>query len=153
MIYIICKGQEITTIDTSRVRWLECRADYPLAKDYWKALGQELTRDTWTKAHEYGYQYAAIIEDGRIASMAGVWRFSEDCWEAAAVSTLEGFRRRGYAKSCVAFVIEYILAAGKLATCSTGDDNLAMIATAKSVGFQVLPKERVWWNYPNLPEF
>ena len=153
MIYFTCTPTNLILTETSRVRWLGCAADYALAKVYWQAHGQELTRDTWTKAHEYGYQYAAIIEDGQIASMTGVWRFSEDCWEAAAVSTLEGFRRRGYAKSCMAFVIEYILAAGKLATCSTGDDNLAMIATAQSVGFQVMPKDKVWWNYPDLPDF
>lgn len=153
MIYFTCKAQDLTTIETSRVRWLECAADYALAKDYWKARGTELAHDTWTKAHEYGYQYAAIIEDGRIVSSAGVLRFSEACWEVAAVGTLEDFRRRGYARSVVAFVTAYILNAGLLATCSTSDDNEAMTATAKSVGFQVIPKDEVWWKYPNLPDF
>ena len=69
------------------------------------------------------------------------------------MSTLEGFRRRGYAKRVVSFVATFILASGRLAMCSTGDGNVAMRATAKSVGFREVPKEDAWWGYPRLPEF
>ena len=69
------------------------------------------------------------------------------------MSTLDGFRRKGYAKRIVSFVTAYILASGRLAMCSTDDGNIAMIATARRVGFQKIPQEKVWWVYPSLPEF
>jgi len=153
MIFFICTKQSFIPIDSAKARWLERDADYELAKDYWRDLRLDLLHSTWLKAHEFGYQYAAIVENDRIVSCAGVWRFSEEAWEVAAVSTLESFRRKGYSKSIVAFVTAFILKAGRLATCSTSDDKIAMIATAKSVGFQQVPQEKIWWTCPKLPDF
>jgi hypothetical protein len=53
----------------------------------------------------------------------------------------------------VSFVTAHILAADRLATCSTKDENAAMIATARSVGFLIVLAEAVWWKYPELPGF
>ena len=58
------------------------------------------------------------------------------------MGTLEGFRRRGYATRVVAFVTAHILASGRVATCSTGEDNIAMRATARGVGFREVPEGR-----------
>ena len=63
-------------------------------------------------------------------AIAAEWRYADDAWEAAAVSTLESHRRRGYGKRVVAFVTAHILASGRLATCHTAPDNLAMLRTA-----------------------
>lgn len=152
-VYSICTKQSFIPIDTGQVRWLEQATDYELARGYWRDFGQDLHCSTWRKAHEFGYQYAAIVENGRIVSNAGVWRFSEAVWGVGHVSTLESLRRRGYAKRTVAFVTAFILKAGRLATCSTIDDNIAMIATAKCVGFREIPQEKVWWTHPKLPDF
>ena len=128
-------------------------ADYELARRYWEGWGQTLSFNVWKTAHAYGYQYAAIVEREGIISSAGVWRFSEECWEVAAVSTLASHRRQGYSRRVVAFITAYIHASNRLATCSTGDENIAMIATARSVGFRPVPAEQVWWRYPQLPDF
>ena len=153
MIYFTCSKEDLVPIVWGNVRWLDQTVDYELAKHYWQALGYPLSQRTWRSAHEYGYRYAAIIKNDQIISCAGEWRFSEDCGEIAAVSTLEQYRRRGASKQVVAFITDYILSKGKTATCSTDDDNIAMIATAKSVGYREIPKDKVWWTYPRLPEF
>lgn len=152
LVRFTCSQKDFIPVACHPVRWLDLESDYKLAEAYWGAYGQALSDDQWQKAHGFGYQYAAILEAGRIVSSAGVWRFSEDCWEVAAVSTLEDFRRRGYARQAVAFVTRYILEAGKLATCSTGEANSAMIATAKSVGFRLVSPNEVWWKYPRLED-
>lgn len=104
-------------------------------------------------AHQSGYRYAAILENERIISCAAEWRFTAACSEIAAVSTLAPFRRRGYSQQIVAFITAHILNQGLTATCSTSNDNRAMIATAKSVGYQEVSPREVWWTYPRLPEF
>ncbi len=106
-------------------------------RELWAAGGYELTHTDWVEAHNLEYTYAAIVEDCRIISCAAVWRYSEEAWEVAAVITREGYRRRGYSKRMAAFVTRHILQNGRRATCTTNDDNAAMLATAKSVGFRV----------------
>jgi predicted GNAT family acetyltransferase len=153
MIYLACTKQHFIPTDTAAVRWLDRDADEALAQAYWQALGQELRRSTWRQAHEFGYQYAALVMEGRIVSCAAAWRFLDEAWEVAAVGTLPDYRRRGYAKRVIAFVTAAILAAGRLATCSTSDGNVAMAAAAKSVGFYEVPRAEVWWSHPQLPDF
>ena len=153
MIYFVCAPNDLLPIVARNVRWLEKDTDYELAKSYWQERGQVLSNSTWDKAHEYGYQYAAIIECNKIVSSAGVWRFSENWWDIVAAGTLKNYRRRGFSKSIVAFITSYVHKSGRLATGTTRDDNLAAITTAKSVGFHQVPETRVWWRYPRLPDF
>jgi predicted GNAT family acetyltransferase len=116
------------------VRWLDWDLDFSLAQAMWpEAL--PLTRATWDEARALGYRYCGAIEQGYIRAIAAVWRYSEMAWEVAAVRTLPEARRQGYAKAVVSFVTAHILDAGKRATCTTGEDNLAMQRTAESVGF------------------
>ena len=138
---------------SSNVRWLDPHADYLLAQEYWAALGQPLAHSTWIAAHEYGYRYGAIVQNGRIISCAAVWKFSDEAWEIAAVSTLPEYRRKGYSNQVITFITRYILEEGRTPVCSTGDENVAMIATAKSVGYEEVPEDKVWWTYPRLPDF
>jgi predicted GNAT family acetyltransferase len=153
MIHFSCTVKTFIPSPVDGVRWLEQAVDYPLAEAYWRELGQTLTRKTWDMAHQFGYTYAGIQAFGRLISCAAVWRYSPQCWEVAAVSTMPGYRRQGYAKRVVSFITEYILSSGKVVTCSTDDDNQAMIATAKSVGFQVVPEDHVRWSFPDIPGF
>ncbi len=131
-----CTKQSFTPTNTRRVRWLDQNADFPLARNYWALFGQPLTRQTWDQVHdELGYRYAAIVENGHILSCAAVWCFSRYVWDVSAVSTAPASRRQGYAKAVVSFVTAHILESGRTPMTSTDDDNLAMIATARSVGF------------------
>jgi predicted GNAT family acetyltransferase len=143
MISFVCSVQDLIPLDATGIRWLEQDADYALARAYWGARGQDLSRDTWEGAHASGYRYAALVREGRILSCAAAWRYSDEAWEVAAVGTLDEFRRQGYATRVVAFVTAYILASGRVATCSTGEDNVAMRATARRVGFREVPAGEV----------
>ena len=120
------------------VRWLDWYEDYELARTMWPE-SLPLTRETWLEARELGYTYCGAIAGGEIEAIAAVWRYSETAWDVAAVRTRTESRRCGYARSVVSFVTAYILASGRLATCSTNRDNLAMQRTAESVGFHGRP--------------
>src|SRR5262245_18130242 len=95
------------------VRWLDVAQDFELARAHWSLplplepatptgachshWSLPLTRDDWRQFQEDGYRYAAIIEEGRIVSLAAAWRYSENAWEVAAVSTAPEKRRQNYA--------------------------------------------------------
>jgi GNAT superfamily N-acetyltransferase len=91
----------------------------------------------WKDAENFGYRFGAYIKDGRIESLAGAIRWSENsaAWEVGAVQTREDAQRKGYGKQIVSFITKYILDSGKYATCNTQENNLAMQKTAVSVGF------------------
>jgi hypothetical protein len=144
MVYFSCTKDTFIPFDMTGVRWLHRDVDYKVAQSYWRQLRSPMTYQTWIKAHWYGYQYAVISQGDKPVSCAGVWRFSDTAWEVAAVSTLAPYQKRGYARQVVSFVTSYILEANRLATCGTNDENAAMIATAKSVGFYIVPPEAVW---------
>jgi GNAT superfamily N-acetyltransferase len=148
----VCTRQTFRPVDGSRVRWLNTVADYEIARTYWQANGLSLSSTMWEQAHKLGYRYVAITTDGEIVSCAAVWQFSNEVWAVAAVGTLPGFRRRGFSRAVVSFVTGHILEAGRIAVIETGDDNRAMAATAKSVGFQHVSLDRVWWTYPETPD-
>lgn len=152
-VYFSCTNDTFFPADLTRVQWLQKDLDFKVAQWYWQQRQCPLTYKTWITAHAYDYQYAVIMEGDKPVTCAGVWRFSDTAWEMVAVSTLTPYRKRGYAKQAVSFVTAYILGANRLATCGTNDENTAMIATAKSVGFQIVPQEAVWWKYPELPDF
>ena len=124
----------LQAVDTSGVRWLDRDADYELARALWPPEFP-LSRLDWEDAHRLGYRYCGLLEDRRVVAIAAEWRYADDAWEAAAVSTLESHRRRGYGKRVVTFVTAHILASGRLATCHTAPDNVAMLRTALSVGY------------------
>ena len=154
MIYFVCAENNFLPVRSENVRWLEKDQDYELARHYWQVWSQDLSYSTWDKAHEYGYQYAGIVEGDKIVSSAGVWRFAENLREIVAVSTMENYRKKGYSKSIISFLTSYYIHKSDcLATCSTSDDNIAMIATAESVGYKRVSQAEVWWSYPRLPDF
>ncbi len=118
------------------VRWLEWEADFALAQVYWDSCHSPLSYETWQEARGLGYRYAAVVKDGKILSIAACWRYSEEAWELAAVGTREEYQGMGYAKAVCSFVTAAILEAGRTATCTTAEDNLAMQKTAESLGYE-----------------
>jgi predicted GNAT family acetyltransferase len=144
MVSLVCTKEDFLLVgNSSGIRWLDLEADEVLAAAYWRERGQDLSRATWEEAHASGFRYAALVQGGRIVSSAAAWRYSDAAWEVAAVGTLEAFRRRGYATRVVAFVTAHILDAGRVATCHTADENVAMRATARRVGFRRVIEEDV----------
>lgn len=137
-IHYTCSPDSFRPRTRHAVRWLNPYTDYELASAYWDLRpDNHLSRETWLEAHEMGYSYAAVVEEGKIIATAAVWRYSEEAWELAAVSTLDpASRRKGYAKSVCSFVTKYILETHHVATVSAGADNIAMQRTAESIGYR-----------------
>ena len=136
MVHYRCTSDTFRPFDRYTVRWLEWEPDFTLAQAYWDSRQSPLSHETWLEARDLGYRYAAVVEGGMIRSIAACWRCSDPAWELAAVGTREEFQRRGYAKAVCSFVTAIILEAGRTATCTTDDDNLAMQKTAESLGYQ-----------------
>lgn len=78
-----------------------------------------------------------IWKDGKIASRAGIWKYSDEAWEVAGVITRPEYRQKGYSSRIVRHCIAKILEQGRIATCTTGEDNIAMIKTAIKAGFKI----------------
>jgi predicted GNAT family acetyltransferase len=153
MYHACCTIETFMPIETTGCQWLRIDSDFRIAEWYWQQLKSPLKHETWMAAHHYGYQYAVIIAQEKPICCAGVWRFSEEAWDVSAVSTLPPCQNRGYAKRIVSFITAYILASGRTATCETNETNSAMIAVAQKTGFQEVPQDEVWWQYPRLPDF
>ena len=83
-----------------------------------------------------GIVYGAVA-DGRVVSVAYAHRsgFMEDRVADLGVETSPGCRRRGYARAMVSAVVEQVTHTGGEATYDCAPDNLASVATARSVGF------------------
>ena len=131
---LVCTPESYRNVEFSGVRWLDRDADYHLAEALWSPEAP-LSRRIWEDAHQDGYRYCGFVAGGQVVAIAAEWRYSDEAWETAAVRTPEGFRRQGYGKRVVTFVTSHILASGRVATCHTAFDNVAMIRTAVSVGF------------------
>ena len=137
MLRLECTTKTFRPVDFGQVRWLDWEHDFGLAQDFWPP-DKPLTRDVWDGARRDGYRYCAIVLEGHIASMAARYCYSAQEWMVAAVATSTPFRRRGLAKSVVSFVTDDMLSSGRLATCFTAEDNVAMVRTAESVGFRTV---------------
>ena len=132
----VCTPETFAKVDYSRVRWLDMDADYPLMREAWEVRGLAPAREDCLSWRDQGYEYCALVEDERILAIAAAWRRSPTAWELAAVWTREEARGRGYAKAVCSCATAYILANGRIATCSTRSRNLPMIRVAKSLGYR-----------------
>jgi RimJ/RimL family protein N-acetyltransferase len=117
------------------VRWLDWEQDLDIAKQLWE-MEERAFRQMWNEAKEQGYQFCAVVEEGRIVARAALWRYSETAWELAAVYVLEEYQEQGYGKSVCSFATQAVLESVPIATCHTRANNLAMQKTAESLGFQ-----------------
>jgi hypothetical protein len=129
-----CTRSTFRPANMAGVRWLNWDRDYDLARSMWPEVAP-LSLADWYQTRQEQFTYCAVVEAQAIHAMAAVWKYCDTAWEVAAVSTKPAMRLRGHGKAVVSFVTAYILEAGKLATCSTAIDNIAMQRTAEAVGF------------------
>jgi len=140
MLRLECTTDTFRPVSFDHVRWLDWDRDFTRAQAFWPS-DKPLTRDIWDGARDEGYTYCAIVLDGQVVSMAARYCYADDEWMVAAVGTHAEFRRRGFGQKVVSFITADILDTGRLATCFTAEDNVAMIRTAESVGFGVIVPE------------
>ncbi|MBT5532759.1 hypothetical protein HOK31_06825 [Candidatus Poribacteria bacterium] len=136
----ICRKGDLRPLPTDACRWLDIPDDIALLSEYAAHCGHApMTRSECEQIARDGFTYAAVVQDGVIVSMAA-WQRSASAWELAAVSTRTGHRRQGYGAAVCAFMTDEILAKGRQATCTTRRDSVAMIATARELGYAPLPE-------------
>jgi GNAT superfamily N-acetyltransferase len=139
---MICTPQTFIPQPWQAVRWLCEESDYELAADFWARVGSPLARETWQQAiRQYRFRYAGVIHENTLLAIASLIPYSPVAWELGAVGTDEPYRHQGYGKQVTAFVTAGILAEVPIATCTTDDNNQAMIQTALSIGYRMADKE------------
>lgn len=138
-VYFYPKAEQTGTL-SSHIRWLGAD-EHELFGRHLKLCGQkmELTAEKW-RAWNENATYCGLFVDGEMVARACVERYSPDRWEVADVRVAREHRNRGYAGNVCAFVLDYILSAGKTATIRTEDANLPMRRVIARLGFIKLPE-------------
>ena len=83
-------------------------------------------------------RYCLLYSDNLPVARGAVEPYSEQAWEAADIRTAKDYRCKGFAKEILRFLSQYIIEHGKLATCRTEKDNIAMQKVIKSIGYKEL---------------
>ena len=152
----VTRAELIRPADMWSVRWLT-EDDLGLFDEWFQRMGDQAgwELEEWRQLQSEGYSYCGILSDGRLCSIAGLWKRAPGVWEVIAVGTREEYRRRGMAKSVVHFVAEYILQHVKVASYTSRKRNLASIRTAQSVGFRyctnIVDNEKWCAKHPRPP--
>lgn len=117
------------------IRWLSFR-EYDIFINHLEACGQRpISEDLWKEISDEGTIYCGLFIGGTMAARACVEKYAEDKWEVSDARTVLEFRNQGYAFQVCAFVLDYILSQGKIATIRTEDDNFAMLKVIRNLGF------------------
>ena len=118
------------------VRWLTEDDSEAFGEPFQKGGERGWTLEEFRQLQNSGYSYCGIFLDGRLGSIAGIWKRARDVWEVIAVGTKEEYRRQGMARSVVYLAAEHILQHVKVASYTSRESNIASIRTAQGVGFK-----------------
>ncbi len=135
LVHLCVTKELIQPADLWAVRWLTEDDAEALAEPFQKGQDHGWTLAEFRQLLNDGYSYCGILVDGRLCSIAGLWKRVPDAWEVIAVGTKEEYRRRGMARSVVYFVADYILQHVEVASYTSRETNIASIRTAQSVGY------------------
>lgn len=82
---------------------------------------------------------AATVVDSRPVSFCYPGSQTESLWDIS-IDTLEGYRRRGFAASCVAYMITHMRAVGKEPMWGAYESNEASLGLAVKLGFEAVDR-------------
>lgn len=82
---------------------------------------------------------AAKFVDGKPVSFCYSGAETEMLWDIS-IDTLPDYRRNGYARETVSFMINYMAGTGKSPVYGCTDSNRASLELAKSLGFEPIDK-------------
>lgn len=80
-------------------------------------------------------QIAATIVDDKPVAFCYAGAITETLWDVS-IDTLEGYRHRGYAALCVAFLVQHFKQLGKHPVWGALESNKASLNLAKKLGFK-----------------
>lgn len=118
------------------VRWLTESDSEAVGERFRKDESVGWTLEEFRRLQNEGYSCCGIILNRELCSHAGLWRRAPDVWEVIAVSTKEEYRHQGMGQCVVYFVAEHILQHLRVASYTSGENNVASIRTAQSVGLK-----------------
>jgi len=129
---------KIVKDDDVIIRWLKMPEDYNLFYEHLKEQHpeNECSLNECLKWEEHGTPYCGLFKNGKMVARAAAEKYLEDKWETSDVRVWATERRNGYAKQICYFVTKFILENNKIATCRTGEDNLAMQHVISALGFE-----------------
>ena len=136
LVHLCVTKELIQPADLWVVRWLTENDARAFAEPLWQGGARGWTLEEFQQLHSEGYSYCGILLNGRLCSMAGLWKRAPDVWEVIAVGTRTEYRRRGMARSVVCFIADYILQHVKVASYISREANIPSIRTAQSIGFR-----------------
>lgn len=139
IIKFICTDKQSIICDSEMVREFDAFKNYEQLNDFFGAHDKNLmcSKEEYFEGFDYTkWEDYVICVDNKIIARAGIWKYSDNEWEVAGVSTLPEYRCKGYSTILVRYCIAKILENGKIATCSTKSTNIPMIKTALKAGFK-----------------
>lgn len=123
------------SVPSADIRWLTS-SDYPVFTEHLALCGQRpITEEVWREICDDGTVYCGLFVGGKMTARACREKLSDDVWEIADVRTAQEFCNRGQALAVCAFVLEYILGAGKTPSIRTEEHNIAMQKVITKLGF------------------
>jgi len=140
----ICTKNEFKGSMDDDVLLFDAYKNYEQLNEYFGTFDKNLmcSKEEYFDGFDYDtWDDYVIIENGKIISRVGIWKYSDTEWEVAGVATLPEYCCRGYGERIVTHCIAIILACGRIATCTTKDTNVAMQRTAEKAGFKVDTRE------------
>ena len=118
-----------------QIRWLNAD-DFDVFNKHLDACGQRpISTAIWNNIQEEGTVYCGLFIDNKMVARACVEKYSDTKWEVADVRTVNSYRNHGFAFETCNFILQYILAHGKIATIRTEEDNWAMQNVISKLGF------------------
>lgn len=129
----------VDALHHSNIEWLT-EHDSAKFNEHLLLAGQSPVSDAFFKRiYQTGAaRYCLLYNDDLPITRGAVEPYTDHMWEAADIRTIQQYQGRGYAKEMLRFLSNYILESGKIATCRTEDDNLAMQKVICSVGYTEL---------------
>ncbi len=131
-------------VKTSSARQL-LLADFDQYRKFFYAQHPKVEKDNaWLREYfvsltERGYSFGVFVDERIVcATDAPDIPYMSDLIVEPGINTLVDFRRRGFAKSSVGAMIEFLLSRGKVPVWSCGSRNVASARLAVSLGFQQL---------------
>ncbi len=94
-----------------------------------------ISSDIWEKIIADGVRYCLLFEDGKPVARACIEKLSDKVWEVSDVRTAREYRSRRFAYNICTHVKNSIIDANRTASIRTEEDNFAMQAVIKKLGF------------------
>ena len=129
-------AEELIHYPDDNIRQLDWHDDLEMIRRFYKNFTDDVI-DPPDKNDNCGNPIAMTI-NGEIAAYALPFSFKSGETEIGAVATVPEYRNRGFCRAVISELARRILAAGLVATLTTGADNIPMQTAAKAIGMHTI---------------